>query len=631
MGARSKGSCGILAGRNVIKVDSFCCGGVERPQKNGEPAAKSITVRRKIPRKARSISQQFCGESAAGFRKRSQPLLNQLANSILPVLVPPPKGGVSRASAVLLMPHQGLPRNEPGLSPEGEAPELRYEDRTALSALSSGLVGFQEGAGSSYYSNRQNAVKCDSAEAYEGQQQQQSRVIHQSVDHFLAQPGLSLDDMIPPPPAGAASHSVARSGIDNRFSLYPHQGKYSTTASSNNLPDVIRSRGSSHSHSSSSSSGINGGSGARKVAKAKTTARASHWKGNRPDKDHSHRAESPSPTSPHISATKNSNVRKQRSNNSGSRSNSSCSRSSNTIESTPMITRRSQSGGVPQPPPTSLVSSSARATRSDPGTVAMLSRADNSNNISKVGGIDTTLVKEAFAFAERMAKEETDEKERYIAPRRSLINRERPPRWLLPGGRNGGTVRPTKSRVSPAIAKGNKIENVEEDWVRGLPISFPPGASSLSSNKPRQQHHRRRLQRAAANCGANSTNQTSSSPSLGSSTNPRPSNRNASGEKHSRMDNDIEPGKPKWETWTDVDSLQRLVDGRHGEGDGGGEKKTLTTAEMVKRFETGAGVEELRVELEASQASMRRSRHAIEEATDQWRLDRQRALAVAAV
>lgn len=97
------------------------------------------------------------------------------------------------------------------------------------------------------------------------------------------------------------------------------------------------------------------------------------------------------------------------------------------------------------------------------------------------------------------------------------------------------------------------------------------------------------------------------------------------------MDNGIAPGKPKWETWTDIDCLQRLVDGQHAQGGGGEEKKAFTTAEMVKRFETGAGVEELRTELEASQASMRRSRHAIEEATGQWRLDRQRALAMVAV
>lgn len=54
--------------------------------------------------------------------------------------------------------------------------------------------------------------------------------------------------------------------------------------------------------------------------------------------------------------------------------------------------------------------------------------------------------------------------------------------------------------------------------------------------------------------------------------------------------------------------------GREGEK----EANVTTTAQLVEHFQRGAGIAELRAELENSQASMRRSAEAIKQAASRW-------------
>lgn len=59
-------------------------------------------------------------------------------------------------------------------------------------------------------------------------------------------------------------------------------------------------------------------------------------------------------------------------------------------------------------------------------------------------------------------------------------------------------------------------------------------------------------------------------------------------------------------------------DGKNSGRDANRETSTKTTAQLVERFQTGAGIAELRAELENSQASMRRSAEAIKQAASRW-------------
>lgn len=215
-------------------------------------------------------------------------------------------------------------------------------------------------------------------------------------------------------------------------------------------------------------------------------------------------------------------------------------------------------------------------------------------------GADAVLLEEAFAFAERSAKEEEADRQGSLAPRGcSKLRRERRALGMglqLHRGENGGRLRRTSSSGGEAagVGTGGRIE--VEDWVRGLPGSSPQGLSQRqlkhqqsTSSINQAPHHHGDLTRGA-----------------GREQQPRARRR----------------GK--------LTVAVRNKEAREGEGtlrfdrrrETEGKKRATATVELVERFETGTGVSALRAELEESQAAMRKSAEAFQQVASQWHQQR---------
>lgn len=219
------------------------------------------------------------------------------------------------------------------------------------------------------------------------------------------------------------------------------------------------------------------------------------------------------------------------------------------------------------------------------------------------GGVDAALLEEAFAFAERSAREEEEaERQESLAPREGRKPR-RDGRGLggvgsqLHRGEKGGRLRRTSSSggevVAGGVGAGGRIE--VEDWVRGLPGSSP----QLSQRQLKHQQ------------SASSINQ---APHHSSSDRPGGGAEREQQARARRRGNKLKVGLRKIKGAREEAGTLRFDRRREAEG----EKRATATVELVERFEKGTGVSALRAELEESQAAMRRSAEAFQQVASQW-------------
>ena len=214
-------------------------------------------------------------------------------------------------------------------------------------------------------------------------------------------------------------------------------------------------------------------------------------------------------------------------------------------------------------------------------------------------GVDAALLEEAFAFAERSAKEEEEaERQESLAPREGRKPR-RDGRGLGVGsqlhrGEKGGRLRRTSSSGGEVagLGAGGRVE--VEDWVRGL-----PGSSSQLSQ--RQLKHQQ---------SASSINQAPHHSD-------RPGGAGIEQQARARRRGKLTIGLRKKEATEEAGTL-RFDRRREAEG----KKRATATVELVERFEKGTGVSALRAELEQSQAAMRRSAEAFQQVASQWHQQR---------
>lgn len=208
-------------------------------------------------------------------------------------------------------------------------------------------------------------------------------------------------------------------------------------------------------------------------------------------------------------------------------------------------------------------------------------------------GMDAVLLEEAFAFAERSAKEEEAAKQESVAARENRKlrrdGRELGVGLQLHRGEKGGRLRRTSSSGGEVagVGTGGRIE--VEDWVRGLP------GSSLQNLSQRQLNHQQ---------SAGSINQA-------------PGGVGREHQARAKRRGKLTVGLRKNEATEEAGTL-RFDRRRETEG----KKRATATVELVERFETGKGVSALRAELEESQAAMRRSAEAFELVASQWHQQR---------
>eukprot|EP00903_Cladosiphon_okamuranus_P006416 g6280.t1 len=259
---------------------------------------------------------------------------------------------------------------------------------------------------------------------------------------------------------------------------------------------------------------------------------------------------------------------------------------------------RSQSGGHLRPGESTGGATAVRCRESASSAGAGPSK--HTTAVKAFEGADAVLLEEAFAFAERSAKEEEEaERQESLAPREG-----RKPRRGGRGldlvvqphrGEKGGPIRRTSGNGGQVagVGAGGRIE--VEDWVRGLPGSSPQALSQ------RQLKHQQ---------SASSINQ---APHHGD----RPGAAGREQQARGRRRGKLTVGIGKKEAREEAGTL-RFDRRRETE-----EKKRATaTVELVERFENGTGVSELRAELEESQAAMRRSAEAFQQVASQWRQQR---------
>lgn len=278
---------------------------------------------------------------------------------------------------------------------------------------------------------------------------------------------------------------------------------------------------------------------------------------------------------------------------------------------------RSQSGGHLRPAPCSTVASASR------GAPASFSRrggaasagAGPTNSTTAVAasfkGLDAVLLEQAFAFAERVAREEEAGGQDGATGRREGRRLRRDgggsgAELQLHGCEKGGRLRRTRSSGSSVAfetgggvsggsgAGGSRIE--VEDWVRGL-----AGSSLHGSLSQRQLNH----QQSSRSINQANVNNTISglSGGVGGGHQARVSRRGK-----------LTVGLRKKQDAEEMGNKWRFDRRREKEG----KKRATATAELVQQFESGTGVAALRAELEASQASMRRSTEAIEQVASGW-------------
>lgn len=284
---------------------------------------------------------------------------------------------------------------------------------------------------------------------------------------------------------------------------------------------------------------------------------------------------------------------------------------------------RSQSGGHLRPAPCSTVANTGRGAAS--------SGAGPTRGPTKVAasfeGSDAVLLEQAFAFAERVAREEetvvqdscnsgTREGRRLRRDRGGESGADLK-QQLHGGDRKGGRLRRTRSSGSSIALEtgggqnggsssgaggGSRIE--VEDWVRGLPE--PSLHASLYQRQLNHQQSSRSINQAPS-----TSNNTISGGEAGGGHHARGVS--------NRRGNKVTVGFRKKQNATDETGGEWRFDRRREKE---GNKRATTTVELVQQFETGAGVAALRAELEASQASMRRSTEAIEQVASQWHQQR---------
>lgn len=261
---------------------------------------------------------------------------------------------------------------------------------------------------------------------------------------------------------------------------------------------------------------------------------------------------------------------------------------------------RSQSGGHLRPGNSSGGAAAVRGRESAPSADAGPTK--HTTAVKSFEGADVALLEEAFAFAERSAKEEEEEAERQesLAPREGRKPR-RDGRGFglgvqLHRGEKGGRLRRTNSSGGEVagVGAGGRIE--VEDWVRGLPGSSPQALSQ------RQLKHQQR---------ASSITQAPHHHS------DRPGAAGTEQQARTRRREKLAISLRKKEAKEEASTL-RFDRRRETEG----KKRTTATVELVERFENGTGVSALKTELEESQAAMRRSAEAFQQVASQWHQQR---------
>lgn len=293
------------------------------------------------------------------------------------------------------------------------------------------------------------------------------------------------------------------------------------------------------------------------------------------------------------------------------------SRSSSSVASTPTSTKdkrrvkkptRSQSGGLLRPASLAVGSAAAFGQR-DSTASAGPGRTQGTTAAASFTGKDAVLLEQAFAFAERVVTEEGEEETMGQQARLGDEGRTRPGRdrrgpsagppfredrhhrerftrssgaSVMSGGSGGGVTR-------GSIAGAGRIE--VEDWVRGL-----QGPSSQKRLSTYHQQSERSINQA---------------PSDGSDW----ASRGREGKKGGRRGITVTGSRKQQGAEHGALRFDRRRETKES-------KKMMATAELVERFAAGTGVAELRAELEASQASMKRSAEAIEQVASRWHQQR---------
>ena len=700
MGAEANGSCGVHAVRREDKKtgDLPCLplddAKARQPSEGRRPARIQIANRRKkfFPRKAsqsntwqrhqklRDALEAIPAPESVNAESLRQRVTPSQHATCLPVLIARqsssntteeryPSGSSSSSSSNRVRPmtyHVLPPSNTPSPGEAGSqpfpvsAPELsRGGGDATLRRVSSEQSGYKEsifyfdGPASGARTNiPTNTIDGGATRRRHQQRREEQEVMPpRGVDGLLARPSPSLDDMLSP----SKTSAVLESGIGRHRAYLHHrhneEGLLFHAATSKSLPDLSRCRkGGGGSNGSSSTTSISSTWSSReegqKVAEKEMVSGGAHREG------HSHQGTSNNQgcnkycTKDSVSCS--SGVRVSAAKKDANKSHS-CSYHNNNNNIWDVIKRklaaRSPSGGVPQPFPIQYSNWSLKGRSGHRAAAAVHSRTLVSSpslprTSIKLDGLDTTLLREAFAFAEMVAREEREElgDERCRRSSRGLTGRS--------SGAGSSLLSPVEHGEAGSVGRwrtksacSSAVVSESEDWVRGLPVSFERGSTLPSRQTIRRQEHQQRWRenerhrerfRAAAVATStkkrrvrrtppHQTTQSSSSQS-GSNGNGPPTNGNASDQGGRKEQGGARARQEKPLRVKRAHDLRPSgLDQAGGEGGADGNRIELTTAEMVDRFESGTGVAELRAELAASQASMSRSAHVIRQAAARWR------------
>lgn len=260
---------------------------------------------------------------------------------------------------------------------------------------------------------------------------------------------------------------------------------------------------------------------------------------------------------------------------------------------------------TPRPSPSDCRKSAVRAR-----DLTKRPKNSKSNHTTVYEGVDAVLLQEAFLCADRTVRDGEKERDGH---------RRRRPRGgsPVPYHQQSSCLRHTKSSHFFATeirragrAGGRKVKSEElrievEDWLRGLPTS------SLQTQefgfKPRKKQGRRH-ERSQDLHAVNPEKELS----LRHVLKHRPGAERQALLSGRRNDSNTFAGCARPE----LDEGTKLrFDQRHEKEE---YKRASTTADLVERFQSGAGLEMLRAELESSQAAMRRSTQAIEQVASRW-------------
>lgn len=255
---------------------------------------------------------------------------------------------------------------------------------------------------------------------------------------------------------------------------------------------------------------------------------------------------------------------------------------------------RSQSGGLPRPANSGGGATGALSRRRGSAFSAGAGPAKTATAAaSSFTGEDAALLEQAFAFAERSAREEEALKKECQTQRRQGTGSDAGVDLQLHPAGKGGRLRRAKSGGGDVagVGAGGKIE--AEDWVRGLTRSSP---RTLSQRRHLIDQHSASINQAPAGV------EPSEAGGMGAGHQARVGRRGKLAVGLRKKREAEEAGALKFDRRREKE----------------GKARAAATAELVERFESGSGVAALKAELEKSQAAMRRSAEAFEQVASRW-------------